>query len=116
VRHALPLYSKPELERARLSMRADICRDCPQRTNDGKPFDIDHQPACEKNCEVFKDLPTLLNTAKLLDPMVGSFERAMRGRIHQYCDRVPPRDPNVRRPLLRHCRRIIRVLAKIVGH
>jgi len=33
------------LERARLSMRADICRDCPQRTNDGKPFDIDHQPA-----------------------------------------------------------------------
>lgn len=117
MRHALSILASPqELERARLSLRANICGDCPYRTAGSESFRIDDQPTCETNCEVFAHLPQLIQAAACADPMVGNFSRVVRARIRAICDQnsAPIGTSGRRRPLIRHRRAIVNQLAKLL--
>ncbi len=106
-----------ELERAKLSLRADICKDCPHRTKTPS-FELDDQPDCERECEVFTHLPELVDAANRVEPMVGSFEQVMNQSITNICEHTtpPPSARGKRRKLQRYRHAITRTLAKVFGY
>lgn len=108
--------SPRELERAKLTVRADICRTCPHHSF-GAAFDLDTPPACEKKCEVFVKLPELIERAEGVEPMVGSVEQVLDQQIQHICDTTepPPGETKATRPLVRHREALIKSLKKTIG-
>ena len=63
-------------------IRGRICGCCPGRTHDAQcPHPEEGRP-CERNCPVFLQLPQLIETIEMLDPMVGSPRRSLRHAIN----------------------------------
>lgn len=104
-----------ELERARLSVRADICRTCPHHTI-GATFDLDTPPACEMKCELFSKLPELIERAERVDPMVGSIDQVLDQHIQRICDTTQPPAGQTQstRPLVKFRKTLIKTLKKTI--
>lgn len=51
--------------------RTQICATCPYRTRGMDHCGCEHARPCEESCELFQLLPTLYETGRHLEPMVG---------------------------------------------
>lgn len=72
-----------DLERAQFGLRMAVCRRCSARPVGSEDLGADAPRACEKECQLFVQLPRLLHAGHCIDPTVGSFQRIMKGHLKQ---------------------------------
>lgn len=87
------------LTRAEHQVRERICPHCSRQGGRG----------CERNCPIFRELPSLLYSAGRLDPMVADRGSAIRYWITQLASAEPGDSP-----LARHRRRLRLIVEECV--
>ena len=100
--------NEPTLDVLKRELRQQICRQCRWRPLGSEALPADVARACEAGCSVFRRLPTLARTARMLDPMLRPPELTLHHRILDLC-----RDESGGTCPLRHYREhVARVLAE----
>ena len=69
-------------------VRARICPHCVWRPEGSKSLGSDTPRSCQGECAVFLNLPELMQTARHMDSMLGSYEQTMRHGVSRVCARV----------------------------
>lgn len=70
-------------------LRARICPHCQWRPQGSESLGPDEPRSCQAHCPIFLNLPALVQIARNLDPMLGSYGAAMHGRIWRLCAEHP---------------------------
>ena len=84
------MHRKVTLDQVKRELRARACRSCPLR-GAARPDDrIDTERAldCEATCDLFIHLPKLQQVARQLDPIVSSYDMALRHKINQIVESI----------------------------
>ena len=79
------VHREPTFDVLKHGLRQDICHRCRWRPPGSEALPADVPRACEAGCSVFRHLPALARTARLLDPMLRSQELTLRHRIQDLC-------------------------------
>ena len=69
-------------------VRGRICPHCVWRPEGSESLDSDTPRSCQGQCEIFQNLPELMQTARQMDSMLGSYEQTMRHGVSGVCARV----------------------------
>jgi hypothetical protein len=106
------------IERARLALRIEVCRNCHRRAPGSESSGADARRGCEPGCALFESLPRLVQVARCIDPSLSSPDHAVLSAVNEICARnaragVPAAGGGVC-PLSRYRRRISRVIASAV--
>ena len=83
----------------------------------GVPLQTDTSLDCEAGCELFHNLPELATPASCLDPMLRSYDVALRRRVSQLIESVGAAGASARdgrSPRNRHRRCVIDTLSQLV--
>ena len=104
----------PTLDLIRHEIRSEICRRCFLRPPRTKWLGNGVPRACEQRCALFTTLPQAHRIGEYLDPMVESYEKALRHLYHDAChcllpDSICPQGSDLR-ALRRYENRVIRLL------
>jgi len=102
------------IERAKVTMRADVCNTCPYRSREATNLETPRH--CEAECEFFQKIPELVSAGRCIDPMIGSFDVIMKERIREICNNLVRSAGGRRHYLMSRRERIVSDFAKIVGH
>jgi len=74
---------------------------------------------CEADCPIFRNLPLFKAIGDRLDPLVGTPTHAMRSVIGYVIDQQHPAESSaashISQPLRFHRRRLVSILAKLIG-
>jgi hypothetical protein len=98
---------EPTLGVLKHELRQHICRQCRWRPTGSETLSADVARACEAGCSVFRHLPALTRTARMLDPMLRPPAVTLHHRVVELC-----RDDSAGTCPLRHYReQVARVLA-----
>lgn len=71
--------------RAPLVLRGAICRSCYRRPRGSECAGPNVPRGCEAKCELFRQLPVLLEALECADPMIHPPHRVVAARIEQLC-------------------------------
>ena len=102
----------PSLDLVRLHLRQHVCRTCQWRPKGSERFGPDVARSCEAGCTVFRHLPVLVQTARLMDPMLRSPELTLQHRIADLCKGAQRSSGTGGCPLARYQAEVAKVVAK----
>src|SRR5262245_32570310 len=69
------MFKKPTIEHAQRMLRVKVCATCPFRTLPRRSCKACTPLPCEQVCPLFNHLPTVIEIAGQMDPMVGNRPR-----------------------------------------
>lgn len=112
------MHRKVTLDQVKRELRARACRNCPLRSpgRPGDGLDTERPLDCEATCDLFVHLPKLQEVARQLDPIIGSYDTALRHKINQIVESIarPGSGRSSRSsPLKRHRECVIQSLSEL---
>lgn len=98
MKHAAPL------EVAQAAIRSRVCPHCYQRPAGSEALGPTVPRACEGECTIFTNLPTLLRIAQgIHEPTISRYDRAIAGLICKRCDASPTAGDYCSERTIREC-------------